>query len=190
MAGVTAPGRIGIGGGSTAQRITLRQTTSLGVTAFRLLDLRQHQPKAALATAAAEAETDPGRALRLAKQAWQDDPSLAPATLAYASRLRAAGREARALAAIRHTWAIAPHPDLADFALAPVSDPLQRPGSGTVQCNGQQPNPCVYTPNVLPTALYDVRSGKVVGPDGVAYSVENSSNIGEDGWKEMLAPAR
>ncbi|MGH3971668.1 MAG: MCE family protein, partial [Mycobacterium sp.] len=27
----------------------------------------------------------------------------------------------------------------------PVSDPLQRPGSGTVQCNGQQPNPCVYT---------------------------------------------
>ena len=28
----------------------------------------------------------------------------------------------------------------------PVSDPLQRPGSGTVQCNGQQPNPCVYTP--------------------------------------------
>ena len=48
-------------------------------------------PKAALATAAAEAETDPGRALRLAKQAWQDDPSLAPATLAYATRLRAAG---------------------------------------------------------------------------------------------------
>ena len=72
----------------------------------------------------------------------------------------------------------------------PVSDPLQRPGSGTVQCNGQQPNPCVYTPNVLPAALYDVRSGKVVGPDGVVYSVENSSNIGEDGWKEMLAPVR
>ena len=83
-------------------------------------------PKAALAAAAAEAATDPGRALLLAKQAWQDDPSLAPATLAYASRLRAAGRESRALAAIRHSWAIAPHPDLADFALAPVSDPLQR----------------------------------------------------------------
>lgn len=27
----------------------------------------------------------------------------------------------------------------------PLSDPLQRPRSGTVQCNGQQPNPCVYT---------------------------------------------
>ena len=28
----------------------------------------------------------------------------------------------------------------------PMSDPLQRPGSGSVQCNGQQPNPCIYTP--------------------------------------------
>ncbi len=71
----------------------------------------------------------------------------------------------------------------------PVSDPLQRPGSGTVRCNGQQPNPCVYTPNPLPTALYDVRSGKVVGPDGVVYSVANSANVGDEGWKGMLTPA-
>jgi phospholipid/cholesterol/gamma-HCH transport system substrate-binding protein len=71
----------------------------------------------------------------------------------------------------------------------PVSDPLQRPGSGTVQCNGQQPNPCIYTPNTLPTALYDVQSGKVVGSDGVVYSVANSTGIGDEGWKEMLAPA-
>ncbi len=83
-------------------------------------------PKAALAAAAAEAEPEPGRALNLAKRAWQDDPSLAPAVLAYASRLRAAGRENRALAAIRHSWSIAPQPDLAAFALAPISDPLQR----------------------------------------------------------------
>ena len=83
-------------------------------------------PKAALATAAAEAESDAGRALRLAKQAWKADPSLSPAALAYATRLRAAGRESRALVVIRHSWAIAPHPDLADFALAPVSDNLQR----------------------------------------------------------------
>ena len=71
----------------------------------------------------------------------------------------------------------------------PVSDPLQRPGSGTVQCNGQQPNPCIYTPNANPTALYDVQSGKVVAPDGVVYSVDNSRNVGDEGWKEMLAPA-
>ncbi|MGH3522634.1 MAG: MCE family protein [Mycobacterium sp.] len=70
----------------------------------------------------------------------------------------------------------------------PGSDPLSRPGSGTVQCNGQQPNPCIYTPG--PVAIYSPQSGDVVGPDGVEYSVENSSNTGDDGWKEMLAPPR
>ncbi|MGH3637355.1 MAG: MCE family protein, partial [Mycobacterium sp.] len=71
----------------------------------------------------------------------------------------------------------------------PVSDPLQRPGSGTVQCNGQQPNPCIYTPNAPVTGIYDVQSGEVVGPDGMKYSVENSTNTGDAGWKDMLAPA-
>ena len=70
-----------------------------------------------------------------------------------------------------------------------ISDPLQRPGSGTVQCNGQQPNPCVYTPSGPPSAIYSPQSGELVGPDGVRYSVENSSKTGDDGWKEMLAPA-
>jgi phospholipid/cholesterol/gamma-HCH transport system substrate-binding protein len=71
----------------------------------------------------------------------------------------------------------------------PVSDPLQRPGSGTVQCNGQQPNPCVYTPAGPPAAIYSPMSGEVVGPDGAKYVVTNSSNTGDDGWKAMLAPA-
>jgi phospholipid/cholesterol/gamma-HCH transport system substrate-binding protein len=71
----------------------------------------------------------------------------------------------------------------------PVSDPLSRPGSGTVQCNGQQPNPCVYTPSGPPSAVYSPQSGELVGPDGVKYSVENSTKTGDDGWKEMLAPA-
>jgi phospholipid/cholesterol/gamma-HCH transport system substrate-binding protein len=70
----------------------------------------------------------------------------------------------------------------------PISDPLQRPGSGTVQCNGQQPNPCVYTPSGPPTAAYSPQSGEVAGPDGVTYAVENSNKTGDDGWKEMLAP--
>ena len=70
----------------------------------------------------------------------------------------------------------------------PVSDPLQRPGSGSVQCNGQQPNPCVYTPGGPPTAVYSPQSGELVGPDGVKYSVQNSVKTGDDGWKEMLAP--
>jgi HemY protein len=83
-------------------------------------------PKAALATAAAQATTDAAQGLRLARRAWQEDPSLAPATLAYAKRLRADGREARALTVIRHSWSIAPQPELAEFALAPVTDPLAR----------------------------------------------------------------
>jgi phospholipid/cholesterol/gamma-HCH transport system substrate-binding protein len=70
----------------------------------------------------------------------------------------------------------------------PVSDPLSRPGSGTVQCNGQQPNPCVYTP-ASPAAIYIPSSGEVVGPDGVKYTLENSTHIGDDGWKQMLASA-
>jgi phospholipid/cholesterol/gamma-HCH transport system substrate-binding protein len=70
----------------------------------------------------------------------------------------------------------------------PISDPLQRPGSGTVQCNGQQPNPCFYTPSGPPAAVYSPQSGELVGPDGVKYAVENSKT-GDDGWKDMLAPA-
>jgi phospholipid/cholesterol/gamma-HCH transport system substrate-binding protein len=71
----------------------------------------------------------------------------------------------------------------------PTNDPLSRPGSGTVHCNGQQPNPCVYTPSGPPTAIYSPQSGQLVGPDGVKYSVQNSTKTGDDGWKEMLAPA-
>ena len=71
----------------------------------------------------------------------------------------------------------------------PTSDPLQRPGSGAVQCNGQQPNPCIYTPGGPPAAVYSPMSGEVAGPDGSKYSVNNSRNTGDDGWKEMLAPA-
>lgn len=69
----------------------------------------------------------------------------------------------------------------------PVSDPLHRPGSGTVQCNGQQPNPCVYTPAAPPMAVYSPQGGELVGPDGVKYSVENSRKTGDEGWKDMLA---
>jgi phospholipid/cholesterol/gamma-HCH transport system substrate-binding protein len=69
----------------------------------------------------------------------------------------------------------------------PVSDPLQRPGSGTVQCNGQQPNPCVYTPSAAPSAIYTPSSGEVARSDGVKYLLKNSTSTGEEGWKDMLA---
>jgi phospholipid/cholesterol/gamma-HCH transport system substrate-binding protein len=71
----------------------------------------------------------------------------------------------------------------------PISDPLQRPGSGTVECNGQQPNPCVYVPNGPPAAVYSPQSGELAGPNGLKYAVDNSNKTGDDGWKDMLAPA-
>ena len=72
---------------------------------------------------------------------------------------------------------------------SPVSDPLTAPGQGIVSCSGQQPNPCIYTPAQGPAAIYNPSSGEVLGPDGVTYSVTNSSDSGDNGWKEMLAPA-
>jgi HemY protein len=82
--------------------------------------------RAALAAAASEAEPDRARALKLARQAWKDDSALAPAALAYAEKLRADGREGRAFTVVRHSWTLAPQPDLATFALAPLSDKLAR----------------------------------------------------------------
>lgn len=69
----------------------------------------------------------------------------------------------------------------------PISDPMSRPGSGAVQCNGQQPNPCVYTPVPSPLA-FTPQAGEITGPDGVRYSVQTSIS-GDDGWQKMLAPA-
>jgi phospholipid/cholesterol/gamma-HCH transport system substrate-binding protein len=73
--------------------------------------------------------------------------------------------------------------------VAPTTDPLSPPGAGTVQCNGQQPNPCTYTPASGPAAIYNPQSGQVVGPDGTKYTVSSSAGIGDDGWKQMLAPS-
>jgi len=67
----------------------------------------------------------------------------------------------------------------------PASDTLTPPGQGTVTCNGLQPNPCTYTP--APVAVYDSRNGEVTGPDGSSYTLTNSSHLGDDGWKQMLA---
>ena len=76
--------------------------------------------------AAAAVEQDPKRALDYARQAWKEDPGFAPATVAYASRLRAAGQESRARSAIVDAWARAPHPDLAALLLAPETTKLAR----------------------------------------------------------------
>ncbi|MDT5095341.1 MAG: phospholipid/cholesterol/gamma-HCH transport system substrate-binding protein, partial [Mycobacterium sp.] len=71
----------------------------------------------------------------------------------------------------------------------PTSDPLTAPGQGSVTCSGQQPNPCDYSPATSPTAVYNPQNGQITAPDGSRYSVKDSTNTGDDGWKEMLAPA-
>lgn len=81
-------------------------------------------PRAALATAAADAETDPRQALKYAKQAWDEQPG-PPSALAYARRLREAGKEGRAQEVLRQAWARGPHPDIAAMALATAGDDPQ-----------------------------------------------------------------
>ncbi len=83
-------------------------------------------PVVAYATAAAEAETDPDEALRLARRASKEDPGFAPAALAYAVRLRAAGKETRAQEVLRRAWVASPQPALAAMALGRVDDRLSR----------------------------------------------------------------
>jgi HemY protein len=89
-----------------------------------LLLTRDHAPHAALAAAAAIAEKDPVRGLKLAKGAYKRDPSLAAAALAYASRLRDAGREKLAQDVLHDTWARAPNPDIAAASLQSAPDRL------------------------------------------------------------------
>jgi HemY protein len=95
-----------------------------------LLLNREDTPHAALAAAAADAESDPAKALKLAKDAFRRDPGLPAAALAYARRLREAGKEKQAQDVLREAWARAPHPDLAEFALAPAADRLARLTAG------------------------------------------------------------
>jgi len=82
--------------------------------------------KAALAAGAAGTESNSSRALDLARQAFEADPALAPAALAYATRLRAAGRERRVEAVLRQAWGRAPQQALAEFYLAPLDGALSR----------------------------------------------------------------
>lgn len=76
--------------------------------------------------AAADAEPNPRRALEYARQAWKEDPTFAPATLAYARRLRETGYESRARSTIQEAWGKAPHPDLAAFYLENQTDKVAR----------------------------------------------------------------
>jgi HemY protein len=106
------------------QRVELALQTDNWSEALELIGPDVRRP--AYYVAAADAEPDQTRALSFARQAWKQDPKFAPASLAYANRLRAAGNERRAQSCIADAWRLAPHPDLASFALALESDQLAR----------------------------------------------------------------
>ena len=83
-------------------------------------------PLAAIGTAASDAATDTSEARRFAKDAWLADKSFTPAALAYARRLREAGREKRAQEVLQGSWGKSPHPALAVMALEGSADPVIR----------------------------------------------------------------
>ena len=105
------------------------------------LRLSPPENRAALAVAAAGAEADRPSALRLAKQAWMADPGLAPAAVAYASRLRAAGKDSKANDVLRRSWAKQPHPDIAAEYLGDLPDKQMRlkAAEGLAQQNSAHP---------------------------------------------------
>ena len=98
-------------------------------------------PTAAYAVAAVQAETDPGRALRLAKRAVKVSPDFIPAILAYATKLREAGKESRAQTVLRESWARHPHPDVASLALAPHTAPATKLSEAQALVRGNPQHP-------------------------------------------------
>jgi phospholipid/cholesterol/gamma-HCH transport system substrate-binding protein len=132
---------------------------------------------------------DPKPYIPLGTNPWYGDPNQLLTCPAPAARCDQPVKPGQVIPAPSINNGLNPAPsDRVPGTPPPVSDVLQRPGSGTVECNGQQPNPCVYTPSGPPAAVYSPQSGELIGPDGVKYAVNNSSKTGDDGWKDMLAP--
>ena len=132
---------------------------------------------------------DPKPYVPLGTNPWYGDPNQIVTCPAPAARCDQPVKPGQVIPAPSVNSGLNPAPsDRVAGTPPPISDVLQRPGSGTVECNGQQPNPCVYIPSGPPPAVYSPQSGELVGPDGVKYAVENSRKTGDDGWKDMLAP--
>ena len=120
---------------------------------------------------------------------WYGDPNQVVSCPAPAARCDQSVQPGRVIPAPSVNNGMNPLPaERLPGPVPPISDPLSPPLTGTVQCNGQQPNPCTYTPTAsLPIDI--AGGGTVVGPDGVHYRAENSAPPADDGWKSMLAPA-
>jgi HemY protein len=105
------------------------------------------------------------------------DPALAPAAVTYATRLRAAGKERRAMAALRDSWATNPQPEVAALALAPLVDPLARYQAATrfVEANPQHVESLVL---LAQTALAAGLIGEAKRHAEAAQAVANQRRIG------------
>ncbi len=141
------------------------------------LALAEVPSRAALAAAAADAEPDPKAALRLAREAVAADPSLAPATLALARRLRAQGREHRAMAVIERAWERMPHPSLAEFALAPVAEKLARATAAQ--------RLAAHNPNHPESRFLLARTALEAGLPGEARRQAESLRASGIGWRRL-----
>ncbi len=128
--GARGLGRSGVagpagGGGASGRDLAARGARAAGradaaswTEALAMADA--DAPKAALATAAANAETDPGRAFAAGAPGLEGGPRPGARRTGLCPSLARGGAGRRAQGVIRQSWAVAPHPDLADFALAPV----------------------------------------------------------------------
>ena len=91
-----------------------RRTLALRTQSWEeALRLSGPEERAALAVAAADAAPNADAGLRLAGQAYKADPTLAPAVVAYAARLREMGKSRKAEDLMSRAWAAQPHPSLA-----------------------------------------------------------------------------
>jgi HemY protein len=81
---------------------------------------------AALATAAANTAPTTREALAFAKQAIKANPALAPASVAYATALRKAGKPRAAKRALIKAWTKSPNPLISAAYLDGISAPLER----------------------------------------------------------------
>lgn len=132
----------------TEERRRMALQTGQYGEALRLLGSRTRRNKggddarAALAVAAADDATDPVAGLRLAKQAFEAEPALGPAAIAYATRLRSSGKERSGLDILRRCWSLLPQPGIADAYMAGLDDKMarHRAAGGLVAANPRHPD--------------------------------------------------
>lgn len=111
-----------------AERARLALRVGAWGDALRLSDPRPDQPaiQAGLAAAASDQAEDATEARQLARLAFESDPSLTGAAVAYVRRLRESGGSRRVDEVLRRAWTANPHPDLAAAALESVSGQAAR----------------------------------------------------------------